>query len=122
MNNYPEQIEQTAINIANLAREINAIRSDMREIEIEQMGEVLSATDSATMKPLFSNDKQRDYALAVRLGDDGQYCALKVSLAERELEKGIAAAKLERLRAEFKLHLLDRQADIAARLDIRLTV
>jgi hypothetical protein len=39
----------------------------------------------------------------------------------QEMEKGIAAAKPERLRGEFKLLLLDRRAAIAARLDIRLT-
>lgn len=108
---YPQEIEQTGIKIANLSREINAIRGDMRELEIEQVGEVLSASDPETGKPLFTNDKQRDYALAVRLAEDGQYNALKANLAERELEKGIAAAKLERLRGEFKLHLIERQAE-----------
>jgi hypothetical protein len=114
MNNYPELIEQAATDVAELTKEINAIRVEMREFEVEQLGEVLSASDEATGKPLFTNDKQRDYALAVRITDNATYQSLRASLADKELAKGIAQAKLERLRGEFKLHLLDRQEGIQA--------
>src|SRR5437868_2861178 len=83
--NYPELIEQAAIDLAELTKEINAIRVDLREVEIEQLGEVLSASDPETQKPIFTNDKQRDYALAVRLQDDTRHQALRASLADREV-------------------------------------
>jgi hypothetical protein len=107
---YPELIEAAACDVAELTKEINAIRIDMREIEIEQIGEVLSACDEASGKPIFTNDKQRDYALAARLQDHTQYRHLRATLADKEMEKGTTAARLERLRGEFKLHLIEASA------------
>jgi len=97
---------------AELAKEIGDIRTDLRDIEIEQTIEVLTVKDESG-KALFTNDKQRDTALATRLMEHPRHCKLKADLSERELERGIAAAKLERLKGEFKLHLLDRQEEIA---------
>ena len=110
--NYPAEIEQTATRIAELVKEIGDIRTDLRDIETEQVVEVLTAKDESG-KALFTNDKQRDTALATRLMEHPRHCKLKADLSEGELEKAIAGAKLERLRGEFKLHLLDRQEQIA---------
>lgn len=119
---YPAEIERTMVDLAHLARETSDIRGEMREIEIEQLSHVLSACDPETQKPLFTNDKQRDHALAVRLTEQAQYASLKASLAGKELEKGIMTAKLERLRGEFKEHLLDRQMQVAGVINSGLAV
>ncbi len=49
--------------------------------------------------------------------DDGDAADLKVQIERGEMQKQQHLARLERLRGEFKLHLLDRQAEIASRAD-----
>ena len=47
--------------------------------------------------------------------DDVEAADLKAQIERGEMQKQQHLARLERLRGEFKLHLLDRQAEIAAR-------
>lgn len=85
----------------------------MNEIEIIETLDI-AATKTGEGKPLYSNETTRTAALALRLLGNGDYTDLKEALARAERKRQELTARLERLRGEFKLALVERQAEIAA--------
>ncbi len=111
--NYPEMIEQMALKLADAAQEITALRDRMNEIEIIETLDI-AAAKAGEGKPLYSNEATRAATLALRLLGNADYTELKETLARAERKRQELTARLERLRGEFKLALVERQAEIAA--------
>jgi len=65
-------------------------------------------------KPLYSNEAIRSAELAVRLGAKVDATDIKRMLKRAEEGRSRQLAHPERQRSEFKIHWLDRQAEIAA--------
>lgn len=106
---YPETIEQTALKLADTTQEITTLRERMNEIEIVETLDIAAAKNGEG-KPLYSNETTRSAALALRLVGNEDYTELKETLARAERKRQELTARLERLRGEFKLYLVERQA------------
>ncbi len=65
-------------------------------------------------KPQFSNESVRAAELTLRMRDDAEAADLKAQIERGEMQKQQHLARLERLRGEFKLALIERQAEIVA--------
>ena len=97
--NFPERIEQLSIQVAAKTREVQDLREQIGLKESAATLEVLNARDEEG-RPLYSNETARG-------------AALKRALAATETERAELLANLECARNEFRLHLLDRQQEIA---------
>lgn len=105
--NYPEQIEQTALRLTETTQKISELRERMAEIEaIETLAIVNAKTQEG--KPLFSNESTRNAELVIRLRQNNDAAELKQMLTGHEQQRAQMQARLERLRGDFKLMLLER--------------
>jgi len=112
MQNYPELIEQTMIEIETWRLEIQDLRRAAAEIKESKRITILNARNDAG-KALYSNDQARDAQLVADLASDEMYQGIISQLDNKEYRKVVSEARLERLRGEFKLYLLDRQQEVA---------
>lgn len=110
---YPAQIEQVSLDLAEAQREAVTLRERLAEIESILTLEIANAK-SPEGKPLFSNEATRAAELILRLRDDADAKQIKELLARADERRARLSARQERLRGEFKLQLLDRQAEITA--------
>jgi hypothetical protein len=113
--NYPHEIEKAITELSEKTFYIAELREAIDRIELEECALVLDEKDEAG-KPKYSNETARKAALAARMASHADYSQLKSLLKVAESSKALLGAKLERLRGEFKLHLLDRLAVIAEKL------
>ncbi|HET9533357.1 MAG TPA: hypothetical protein VFQ92_23600 [Blastocatellia bacterium] len=111
MQNYPELIEQTLIEIETWRQEIQDLRRVTAEIKETKRITILNAKNEAG-KALYSNDQARDAQLVAELAKDEMYQGAVSQLDKKEYQKAVSEARLERLRGEFKLYLLDRQQEV----------
>ncbi len=112
MTNFPERIEQLAMQTAAKGREVQDLREQIGLKESAATLEILNARDEEG-RPLYSNETARGAALALALAANPKHTELKRRLAAAETERAELLANLERARGEFRLHLLDRQQEIA---------
>jgi hypothetical protein len=112
--NYPEEIESAAKDVAGLTALRDVAREDLEEITDKITGEVLAATDPITGKPSFTNDRARDLAIRERCRASEEWRERSRRTEEAELKRAEAAARLERLRGEFSLQKLERRERVAA--------
>jgi chromosome segregation ATPase len=105
--NYPEEIESTFLELASFDERIKQVRAKVRSLELQITLDVTTAKDPETGKLLLSNDKQREGAIASTLAESEEYAELATDISNLEQDKIRLQARLERLRMEFKLHLLD---------------
>lgn len=110
---YPEQIEKTALRLGEVQREAAEQRERLAEIESILTLEIAGAK-SPEGKPLYSNEAVRSAELTLRLRGHGDAAQIKGLLERADEKKTRLLAHLERLRGEFKLYLVERQAEIAA--------
>jgi hypothetical protein len=115
MQNYPELIEQTLIEIETWRQEIQDLRRVAAEIKETTRITILNAKNEAG-KALYSNDQARDAQLVAELAKDEMYQGAVSQLDKKEYQKAVSEARLERLRGEFKLYLIDRQQEVARAL------
>ncbi len=111
--NYPAQIEKASLDFAHMQREASTLRERLAEIESILTLEVANAK-SKDGKPLYSNEAIRNAELAVRLGANVDATEIKRMLERADEGRSRQLGRLERLRGGFKIHWLDRQAEIAA--------
>lgn len=114
MNSYPKQIEETSLCLAEKSQAISELRERLAEIEaIETLAIINAKTPEG--KPQFSNESTRSAELVLRFRQNKDAVELKKILTENEQQRSQMLARLERLRGDFKISLLERQADIAAK-------
>jgi hypothetical protein len=113
--NYPEQIEETALLLGEVQREAAEQRERLAEIESILTLEVAGAK-SPEGKPLYSNEAARSAELTLRLRGHEDAAQIRGLLERADDKKTRLLARLERLRGEFKLLLVERQAETAAAL------
>lgn len=110
LHGLPDAIEAT--NLAHFAagKTLDAVRAQASQVAAEIKTEVLSAKNEAG-KPLYSNDQQRDAAITIALATDDEYQQLVQDVEHAERLKATLAAKLERLRGDYRIALIDYEAD-----------
>ncbi len=111
--NYPEQIEEVALQLSQRTREVQDLREQVTLRESAATLEVLNARDEQG-RALYSNETARNAAIKLALSSNNNYQELERRLTAAETERSQLLARIERLRGEFRLHLLDRQQEIAA--------
>lgn len=111
--NYPEQIEKAALDLGEVQREAAHQRERLAEIEAILTVEIAGAK-SPEGKPLYSNETARCAELVLRLRDNEDVTQIKELLERADEKKMRLQAHLERLRGEFKLYLVERQAETLA--------
>lgn len=111
--NYPDEIEKLALAVAAKTREVQSLREQIDLKESAATLEILNAKDEQG-RTLYSNETARSAALQLALAGNTKYQETARQLAVAESERAQLLAALERRRNEFKLHLLDRQQEIAA--------
>jgi hypothetical protein len=109
---YPERIEAVSLTIAAKNREIADLRNQMDLKQSAATLEILNAKDE-NARPLYSNETARSAAIKLALAANPRYQELERKLSAAEMDRAQAFAGLERLRGEFKLHLLDRQQELS---------
>ncbi len=108
---HPERIEAAATAIAVRSREITDLREQLAITEAHHTLDVQSETNEHN-KPQYPNEEARHAAHTLRLADDESYRQLTWRLRDAEEERARLSAEHERLRAEFKLYVLDRQEQV----------
>lgn len=111
--NYPEQIEATALQLSAKTREVQDLREQIDLRESAATLEVLNARDEQG-RALYSNETARNAAIKLALASNNNFQDLDRKLVAAETERAQLLARLERLRGEFRLHLLDRRQELAA--------
>lgn len=111
--NYPEQIEQTSLKLAETSQELASLREHLAGIEAIAVLDIASAK-TPEGKPLYSNDTTRSAALTLRLRDDSEAVEVKGMIERAEQKRSELFARLERLRGEFKLSLVEQQARLTS--------
>lgn len=114
MHKYPEQIEETSLRLSETTQAISELRERIAEIEAIETLEIVNAK-TPEGKPQFSNESTRNAELVIRMRQNKDALELKQTLTGCEQQRAQMLARLERLRGDFKIALLERQADIAAK-------
>ena len=103
----PVKIESTLFEIGLLREKIQAKSLQMEEIDDQITLAVHSAVDGEGKK-LFTNDKARDIEIRRLRREHAEYQRLQGEVSDQTYEKERLVARLERLRGEFKLELIER--------------
>jgi hypothetical protein len=101
--NYPKEIETIRVEIARLTSLIDETRQRVAVIEAE---ELMAARDEV-------NERLHKAVVIIRLEKMNEYVGLRKTLRESRTQRAILRAQLERRRGEFKLALLDKQAQLS---------
>lgn len=112
MRLMPEQIEGTACLLATQTRALAESRERWAELEAAEVLAIAQAQNAAG-KPAFTNEAARHAELVLRLSRQPESRALKELMTETEAARQQTLALLERQRNEFKVALLERQAELA---------
>ncbi|MDQ4123185.1 MAG: hypothetical protein M3209_17245 [Acidobacteriota bacterium] len=111
MREHPQKIEELQIEIARITSELQTIREELGSREALMTLDVVTARDESG-KPLYSNELLRTAALTLAKEQSEELKDLKIREKIIEQTRSEMFARLERLRMEFKLFLLDREAEI----------
>ena len=111
MREHPQKIEELQIEIARVGAELQAVREEIGSREALMTLDIVTARDESG-KPLYSNESLRAAALTLAKEQSEELNELKNREKALEQTRGELFARLERLRLEFKLFLLDREAEI----------
>jgi hypothetical protein len=112
--NYPSDIEKTVLALAECNRQSAELRELLAGTEAIIIQDIAAAR-TPEGKPQFSNESVRAAELTLRMRADAEASDLKQQIERGEMQKQQHLARLERLRGEFKIYLLERQAEFAAR-------
>ena len=99
------------IEIARVGAEQQAVREEIGSREALMTLDIVTARDEGG-KPLYSNESLRAAALILAKEQSEELNELKNREKALEQTRGEMFARLERLRLEFKLFLLDQEAEI----------
>lgn len=113
MKKHPEQIAELLLKINFQTNEIQDLRERLNLAEANLIVEIHTAKNE-TGKPLYSNEEIRKAEFVRQSHDNLLIHRLQKELRQKEGERVYSLARLERLRLEYKLFLLDRRAEIEA--------
>ena len=111
MREHPQKIEELQFEIARVGGELQTIREEIGSREALMTLDVVTARDEGG-KPLYSNESLRAAALTLAKEQSEELNELKTREKTLEQTRSELFARLERFRLEFKLFLLDREAEI----------
>ena len=117
--NYPSDIEKTVLALAECNRQAAELRERLAATESLIIRDI-AAAKTAEGKPQFSNESARAAELTLRMRADAEAADIKAQIERGEMQKQQHLARLERLRGEFRLYLVERQAEIAAATSLSL--
>ncbi len=100
--NYTEEIEKTALELAQATHKLSALRERLVEIEAIETLEIANAK-TPEGKPLYSNEATRSATLVLRLRESAEAAEIKRMIEQAEDRRIRLVARLEHLRGEFKL-------------------
>jgi hypothetical protein len=109
--NYPEEIEGCYLEIAATREQIKRRRSKIRALEIDIAAEATTAK-GPDGKLLLSNESMRKAAIEKMTVESEEYPVLAEELGNLEKDEDKLVARLDRLRSEFKVWLLDREEQV----------
>lgn len=108
----PTEIENHLLELHKIDADLEAAKflMDYRQSELyltvcNEKGDML--------KPLYSTDKQRDAAHMILVAEDEAVAGLELQLNTLKYKRAKIIARIESLKMSFKLHLLDRELEIA---------
>lgn len=110
MREHPQKIEELQIELARVNTELQTIRDEIAGKEALLTLDVVTAKDE-TGKPLYSNESLRAAALTLAKEQSPELNELKTREKNLDQIRSELYARLERLRLEFKLFLLDQEAE-----------
>ena len=111
MREHPQKIEELQIELARVSAELQTIREEIGSREALLTLDVVTAKDESG-KPLYSNESLRAAALTLAKEQSVELNELKIREKTLDQTRSEMFARLERLRLEFKLFLLDREFEI----------
>ena len=117
--NYPSDIERTVLELAECNRQSAELRERLAATESLIIQDI-AAAKTPEGKPQFSNESVRAAELTLRMRADAESADIKAQIERGEMQKQLHLARLERLRGEFKLYLVERQAEIATATSMSL--
>lgn len=113
LQEYPTDLERASIDAARVQREAAELRERFASIEAILTLEITNAK-TPEGKPLYTNEATRAATLTLRLQESSEATEIKQMLARADERRNEHVARIERLRGEFKIALLERQAEITA--------
>jgi hypothetical protein len=110
INEYPARIEATALAL-HAASKVLEQRRELAGLHAAEIKlEIINAKTEAG-KPLHSNETARECAITEALARDEAFQQMTEECDQAERLKVELSAKLERLRSEYRLALIDHEAD-----------
>lgn len=105
----PAKIEATVLALHAATKSLEH-RRELVSLHAAQIKAEIISAKSDTGKPLYSNDAARDCAITAALAGDETYQDFISEADDAERLKTELAAKLERLRAEYRIALINYEA------------
>ncbi len=105
MTELPKEIESTYLELAAVKERARVKRSRVRSLELQITLEACSAKDEAG-KPILKNEREREAAIATMLAE---FKEVATELSGDESDETHLMARLERLRMEFKVEMLESE-------------
>jgi hypothetical protein len=105
---YPLEIEKALLSLAEIDDQLKARRAAIRTLELDTTLDACSAKDEKG-KPILSNETMREAAISKMLEEKEEYADLGRQVAGLERDRITVNARLERLRLELKLHILEAE-------------
>lgn len=106
--NLPEEIENTYLELAAVRERMKGKRTRVRSLELQIAFDVTTAKDESG-KLILTNEKQREAAIAKMLAESQDYVGMAKELGNDEQDETHLMARLERLRMEFKVEMLEAE-------------
>jgi hypothetical protein len=117
LRDYPREIERAAQALAATVEEIADVRDLLKSWELDALETVIEARGE-DQKPLYTNDKARELAVARTLKNLSTYQQDRARLRTLERKKATLEAECERLRREYRIALIDYEREQIGRRDV----
>lgn len=114
MKTHPQEIAELLVKVNFQTNEIQDLRERLNLAEANLTIEIHTAKNEGG-KPLFSNDELRKAEFVKQCHGNLLIHKLEKELRQKESERVYSLARIERLRLEYKMFLLDREEEINAK-------
>jgi hypothetical protein len=110
ISDYPARIEATALALHGAAKVLEQ-RRELASLHAAEIKLEIITAKNEVGKPVHSNESARECAIVETLARDEAYQQLVEEVDQAERLKIELAAKLERLRSEYRISLIEHEAD-----------